>query len=285
VIRAAAVLLAIAAAATTAAHAQTLPSSCWGRDTLDPAAKAMRAAPSVFRKPTATHVAAAELAARLLRRFGDPRYVKRVAFGSPPPITRQHTGYFKQRPPRDALWAYIATSSAAKGDRGRETTLAHWETKLVEGALRDDLCAAGGRPLVGWSIGGDHVDGVSDLNYAFNQHFPNPTPATFAATIQRAAARYGFKVVSSTMLRPLQLAPALVVRTDRDRSSFVKDVPAIVALLDRVGGHAGPLAFEGFYFEARDAKGSFVLVENVWRGEVEGGQWTAPGLETPYPHG
>jgi hypothetical protein len=62
----------------------------------------------------------------------------------------------------------------------------------------------------------------------------------------------------------------------------VADVPSIVNWLDPRNGQA--ITFEGFWFEARDANGPFVRVENVYRGEVEGGQWSADPCDYPYMH-
>lgn len=162
---------------------------------------------------------------------------------------------------------------------------AQWEASLVVGALRDDFCAAGGRPLVGWTIGPGGI-GLSDRTYALEQHFPNPAPAAFRSRVSLIGRRYGFRVLSLRLLQPRQLAPLLTVETDRDRKSFVADVPAIMRLLDPTSSsaHLGAVTFEGFFLQAQDAKGAFVRVENVQRGEVEGGQWSWNRCAYPYPH-
>ena len=212
----------------------------------------------------------------LVPALGDRRFVQSVVFGPPPPITHQHTGYFGpgRHPPRNALWAYIGATKS-------ESFVGSWEVALVRGALRDELCAASGRLLVGRSIAG-HVGGVSDGGFALGQRFPNPPPSVYRSRVAAVAKRFGFRVVSLRLLRPLQLAPALVVETDRNRKSFVADVPSIVGWLDPRNGEA--TTFEGFLFEARDEKGPFVRVENVYRGEVEGGQWSADPCDYPFPH-
>jgi hypothetical protein len=99
--------------------------------------------------------------------------------------------------------------------------------------------------------------------------------------------RYGFRATSIRFLRPRELAPIVVVETDPDRKEFVADVAAIVDLLDprSSSGHQSALTFEGFFFEARDTKGAFVRVHNVYRGEVMGGQWSWDRSSYPYPHG
>ncbi len=239
-------------------------------------------------------MAPAEIIRRLLERFGDRRYVRRIELGPPPPLTLQHLkGYYAgARPPADALWAYIAAPVAntelpphpTTAQAGAQLT-AGWEADLVAGALRDDFCAAGGRPLVGWSVSGT-LRSVSDRGQALGQRFPNPTPRAFRRRVTAIGRRYGFRIVSLQLLRPQQIAPLLIVETNRDRKAFVHDVPAIMRLLDpiRSAGAQTAVTFEGFYLEARDSKGTFVRVENAYRGEVMGGQWSWNRCVYPYEH-
>jgi hypothetical protein len=44
------------------------------------------------------------------------------------------------------------------------------------------------------------------------------------------------------------------------------------------------MTFEGFFFEADDSDGPFVRVDNAYRGQVEGGEWSWDPCYTPYPH-
>ena len=254
-------------------------SSCWTRAL--GGGRPLQAAPST---PLATRprvVAPAEIARRLLTRLGDRRYVRRIELASPPPITLQHLrGYFAgRRPPADALWAFVAAPAAAT------KMVAGWEAALVVGALRDDVCAAGGAPLVGWTVGRGGI-GLSDRAQALEQRFPNPSPASFRRRVELVGRRYGFTAEELRLLRPRQLAPLLVVKTDRDRKAFVHDIPAIMALLDptSTGDEQTALTFEGFYLEATDAKGPFVRIENAHRGETEGGQWSWNRCVYPYAH-
>ena len=84
--------------------------------------------------------------------------------------------------------------------------------------------------------------------------------------------RYGFRVVSLRLVRPLQLTPLLIVQTSRDRKAFVKDVPMILTLLNPSARNA--TTFEGFYFAAEDAQGPFVETSGGVRGQRWGGQWS-----------
>jgi len=266
--------------------------SCWGREL---GGGPLRSAPSAPVTPHARQVAPETIVQRLLARLGDRRYVLRVALGPPPPITLQHLrGYYAGvRPPPDSLWAYVAAPAATRqlpnhaGPRASGAQMiADWETQLVIGALRDDFCAAGGPPLVGWTVGRGGI-GVSDRTQALEQRFPAPSPADFRRRVELVGRRYGFTVEEQRLLRPRQLAPLLVVHTSRDRKAFVADVPKILGLLDPVStGSRAPTAitFEGFFFAAADDNGPFVRVENVYRGETEGGQWSWNPCYYPYAH-
>jgi hypothetical protein len=249
-------------------------------------------APSYAPRRTAHPTPPREILRRVLARFGDRSLVRRVELGPPPPVTFMHLkGWFNdKRPPRDALWAYIAAPAAVRTlpehpapKELRDYMVAGWEVELLEGALRDEFCAAGGPPLVGWSV--SRVGrGVSDPVFALGQRFPNPKPAAFRARVAAIGRRFGFEVASLRLLRPLGYVPMLVVSTDRDRKKFVHDVPAIVALLNPTSPAAKSVAttFEGYFFEARDAKGPFVRVDGAQRGVATGGQWSWNRCVYPY---
>ena len=252
----------------------------------------MRSAPSFASAQGANPRLPGEIVRRLLARFGDRAHVQRIEIGAPPPHSRLKGFFPGRRPPSDGLWAYIdapyaaATPAAHVGEpEAAARARAAWETELIGGALRDDFCSAGGRSFVGWSIG-DQVRGVSDGTFALGQRFPNPTPKAFRRRVSAVGERYGFRIASLRLLRPRELAPLLVVETSRGREAFVHDVPAIMSLLDPIsngGGHSA-VTFEGFFFEARDAKGAFLRVENVYRGEIMGGQWSWNRCAYPYEH-
>lgn len=266
--------------------------SCWTRPF---GSGVTRFAPSSRPPERPSPISPTSVVQRLLARFGDRRFVERIALGPAPPITLMHLrGYYAgARPPANAIWAYIAAPAATArfGAHPSPTQvgdefIAAWEASLVAGALRDDFCAAGGRPLVGWTIGRGGIT-VSDRIDALEQRFPNPSASAFRKRVTLVGRRYGFRVVSLRLLRPRQLAPLLVVETNRDRKSFVADVPRIMGLLDptATAGHETAITFEGFLLEVRDAHGPFVRVENVYRGEVEGGQWSWNPCVYPYAHG
>jgi hypothetical protein len=224
----------------------------------------------------------------------DAAGVLHVELAPPPPIALQHLrGYFAgARPPANALWAFVGAPVAtrilpthASSGQVEAQAIGEWEVGLVVGALRDDFCAAGGRPLVGWTIGRRAI-GLSDRTQALEQLFPNPSPAVFRRRVALVGRRYGFTVRQLRLLRPRQLAPLLVVRTGRDRKAFVHDVPAIMKLLDPTSNGPGRTAitFEGFFFEAEDEHGAFVRIDNHYRGETEGGEWSWNRCVYPYPH-
>ena len=232
--------------------------SCWARL---PGRGVQQAAPSFA--SANSHLRPRELVRRLLARFGDRTFIEGIAVGAPPP-RHETRGFLRAHPrPRDALWAYVTAPKAdlsalshVTQEEAEARQLAAWEVDLALGALRDDFCDAGGRPLIGWSISGV-VRGVSDAGEALNQRFPNPSPQAFRTRVAKVGKRYRFHALSIRLLRPRELAPIVVVSTDRDRKKFVRDVPAIEALLDphSISGHRDAITFEGF-FEARDTGGS-----------------------------
>jgi hypothetical protein len=169
-------------------------------------------------------------------------------------------------------------------DEASRRTLAYWETKLIGRAVRDDFCRAGSQSLTGYSVSGS-VQGIS--KGALNQRFPNPSPNEFRGRVTLVGKSYGFRAMSVRFVRPRELAPIVVVQTGRERKKFIADVAAIVDLLDPRSSsrHRGAVTFEGFVFEARDAKGPFVRVYNAYRGEIMGGQWSAEPGTYPYGHG
>jgi hypothetical protein len=264
--------------------------ACWARPSPGGATGVMRFAPSIV---VARPLSEAEIVRGLLARFGDRRYLRRIELGPVPRLVLQHHGYFGDaRPPADARWVWLQVRDVGEISRHPRPAavirnfVAGWERDLAIGGLRDDFCAAGGAPLVGWSVNG-RVQMVSDSGDAFGQRFPNPTPVAFRTQLDRVARRYGFRVVSLRMLRPRQLAPLLVVQTRRDRTAFVHDLQAIVKLLNPTapGKETSAATFEGFALVAEDARGRpFGAVEQVLRGEVQGGQWSANPCEYPYVH-
>ena len=268
--------------------------SCWARAL---GGGPLRSAPSTPVTDHSQPVAPETIVKRVLARFGDRRYVLRVELGPPPPITLQHLrGYYAGvRPPKNALWAYVAAPVATRqlpnhaGPQASGTQMvADWETHLVIGALRDDFCAAGGRPLVGWTVGQGGI-GVSDQTQALEQRFPNPTPAAFRHRVELVGRRYGFTAEELRLLHPRQLAPLLVVHTERDRKAFVADVPKIMRLLDPVStgsGGASAITFEGFFFAAvaAMAPSSASRTSTAARPKADSGRGTPATTPTPIPN-
>lgn len=257
--------------------------SCWTRPFLRGELKIVeRVAPSYAPAPRAHPIPPATVARRLLARLGDRRYVHSISF-APASLARSH-------PPKDALEATIGplyTQMARNSHPAPAESLTHaiasWEAGLVAGALRDDMCTAGGAPLVSWTS----ADGglYSESSSALEERFPNPSPTAFRKRVARAGQRYGFRIASLRLLRPEQIAPLLVVETSRSRKSFVRDIPAIIKVLNPTNtvGHRSAQTFEGFLFAAEDAHGPFSETEYLSRGQSEGGEWAANSCLYPYP--
>jgi hypothetical protein len=242
--------------------------SCWGDGDLGLA----RWAPSFMPRQSRRRYSPQQIANRVLARFGDRRYIHGIRIGRPP---RRYRG-MKVKVPRDALWAYIAAPGAGvvSGFVSNPThkqeldgTIADWEAQLLWGALRDEFCAAGGRALAGWSGGGE-ID-TSNAAMPFEQRFPNPKPAAFRRRLALIGRRYGFKVVSLRLLRPLQYAPLIVIETDRDPRAFENDLGAIDALVNPA--RPGDYTFEGEFIEVRGSRGAFAETYSLLRGTAEGG--------------
>jgi hypothetical protein len=253
----------------------------------------MQVAPSYAPARHAHPTPPREIVRRFLARFGDGRYIHSITFGTPPrPVgSNVHVLYAGGHPPADQLEIVIHAPLANSGnEKGRPTPegslrygIASWESGLVFGALRDDFCSAGGAPLV-WASG--DANGIAGDVFALEQRFPNPSPAAFRRRLALVGERYGFRVVTLRLLHPEQLAPLLVVRTNRPRRAFAKDVETIMSLLDPTSSAARRTArtFEGFFFAAEDAKGPFLFTDGSVRGQGEGGEWAASEDLYPYPH-
>ena len=221
--------LALAGDATAASPSPPAPfeHSCWSTFPLD---EVMAGAPSVYPRDTAAAAKPAELVRHVLQRFGDDRFIHRVELGAPPPGAR-FQGYWRLGdPPDDALWAYISAPESRfregltrEQQAASDQLLAAWEVDLLKAGLRDEFCAARGRPLAGWSVSGE-LSGWSNGRVAFLQRFASPSERVFRRRLASLARGYGFRVVALAFLHPFQSAPLLVVETDRDPYGFAVGV-------------------------------------------------------------
>jgi hypothetical protein len=162
--------------------------SCWTRPV---GGGAIPSAPSYERKPTG--LAPEAVVAKVLQRLGDRRFVTNVRLAPVAPVKLLRVkGYFAgRRPPDDARWGWIGTRGGS--NRTSPGMLPGWEAQLVGGALRDELCAAGGPPLVGWTVPGRNEGGFSDPYNVYGQRFPNPSPAAFRKAVTAAGRASGFR--------------------------------------------------------------------------------------------
>jgi hypothetical protein len=119
--------------------------------------------------------------------------------------------------------------------------------------------------------------------------FPSPPRRVLLRRLETARSRFGFEIESVTMLRPLQLAPVVVLRSDR-KVQLSRATPSIVKLIDpRHVTRQNPsgFAYEGIFLVVETTRGvPYLLVFNHWRApHVGGGQWAASESLFPYPHG
>jgi hypothetical protein len=113
--------------------------------------------------------------------------------------------------------------------------------------------------------------------------FRSPGREVLLARLEREARAHDFEVVSVRMVRPRQLAPAVVVRTTH-YVSLARATGAILEKLEPDGKYDRD--YEGFYFEAQDERGvPFFSAFNVMRGRIEGGQWARSEPLYPFAHG
>jgi hypothetical protein len=118
--------------------------------------------------------------------------------------------------------------------------------------------------------------------------FPSPSRAVLLRRLLKAQQRYGFGIVSVRMLRPLQLAPVIVIRSDR-KPEIARAIPAIVKLFDPVRTtQTNPtgFAYEAYFLEAQTRKGvPYLVTFNFSRApNVGGGEWAAEERLYPFPH-
>jgi len=119
--------------------------------------------------------------------------------------------------------------------------------------------------------------------------FPSPPLAVLMRRLRRAAATYGFRIISVRMLHPLQRAPVIVIRSDR-KHAIARATPRIVALFDphrATKANPSGYAYEAYFFVAEDARGvPYLATFNHWRApHVGGGEWAAEESLYPFPHG
>ncbi len=121
------------------------------------------------------------------------------------------------------------------------------------------------------------------------RHFLNPSKASLASRLRRAAIRYRLTVVKAEIFHPRQGAPLVVIQA-KDKHELAASAGAVLHLIDpkaRTGDDRTGWAYEGFLFEARDRHGvPFLVTYNWWRGPHSGGgQWAADPSLYPFPHG
>jgi hypothetical protein len=119
--------------------------------------------------------------------------------------------------------------------------------------------------------------------------FPSPPRSILLRRLEDASKRYGFRIARVTVLRPLQRAPVVVVRSDR-KVALARATPKIVELFDPrnvTKGNPSGYAYEGYFFEAQDRHGvPYLATFNHWRApHVGGGEWAAAERLYPHPHG
>ena len=119
--------------------------------------------------------------------------------------------------------------------------------------------------------------------------FPSPSRVVLMRRLRQAQKLYGFRIVTVKMMRPLQGAPVIVIRSDR-KHAIARATPRIIDLFDPqrpTRTNAGGYAYEGYFFTAQDGRGvPYLATFNHWRPpHVGGGEWAADESLYPFPHG
>jgi hypothetical protein len=119
--------------------------------------------------------------------------------------------------------------------------------------------------------------------------FPSPSRAVLIERLRQAQRRYGFQIVSVTMLHPLQRAPVIIIRSDK-KLAIAHATPAIIKLFDPrhvTKSNPSGYAYEGYFLSAQDRHGvPYLATFNHSRCcPPGGGEWAARENLYPFPHG
>lgn len=118
--------------------------------------------------------------------------------------------------------------------------------------------------------------------------FENLSPAELNKRLERAARDQGFTVVSLELLKPVGLAPLIVIKTS-DPSRVVRGFPELWRSIDPHQGFDDRTgwAFEGIFLKAIDDDNEpFLVAFNHWRGHpAGGGGWARSPDLSPFEHG
>lgn len=119
--------------------------------------------------------------------------------------------------------------------------------------------------------------------------FPSPSRAILVERLRRAESRYGFRIVPVRMLRPLQGASVIVIRSD-DKQRMARAIPRIIEAFNPhhpTPANPSGYDFEGYFLVAETSRGvPYLATFNHWRApHVGGGEWAAGASLYPFPHG
>ncbi|MGH2972145.1 MAG: hypothetical protein ACRDNM_00745 [Gaiellaceae bacterium] len=119
--------------------------------------------------------------------------------------------------------------------------------------------------------------------------FPSPPRGVLMGRLRKAEKLYGFRVVSVQLLHPLQSAPVVVIRSDREQS-IARATPKIILLFDPYHPtEPDPIgyAYEGYFLVAETRRGvPYLATFNRGRApHIGGGEWAASENLYPFAHG
>ena len=227
-----------------------------------------------------------EIVHQVLNRLGDRALIIDGSVAKPPTGT-----------PKDSLWLSLNVAAnpnprRLSSDTGHRLAAMEWEAQLVASAVRDELWVADSKRLIGWQeVGPGGAPYVPTGLWSRGQlagWFTSPPLSHLHERLARLGRQYGFTVISVDALRPVQIAPRIVIQTNTPEHRILT-TPGLLrggryqqhrplALKER-SGQPFPLSlYEGWSFEARDSQGPFLVVTSNQRGIQEEHAWVRDGL-------
>ena len=118
------------------------------------------------------------------------------------------------------------------------------------------------------------------------ERFRNPGPAIFRQRLLRAARRYAFTLKQVTFRHPDQLAPDIIIESDR----YIRLAHDLGSIEDVVDPAHPPLSnqrdYEALFVVCVDSHGiPYAEADLSLRGQVAGGQWARADALYPFSHG
>lgn len=187
----------------------------------------------------------------------------------------------------NSLWLYVTVRAPALTPEA--TTKPIWLGNLITGALRDELFAAGQRPLFSSLVSvvlpdasqeSDVGGGIGAIQAG--QVFSSASDSAIRSQLSAAATSAGYTVDSIDVVHADQPAPAVAVTTSDPEAAAANPDEVITAIFGQSG------TYEGEYLEVRAPDGTLVFVTGAAFRTGVGQRWVNPaygggGTQPPSP--